>query len=280
MPPGRTGLVAATDQSDGGWIRICDLGERFDAPPREAWSWRPGGVDAWGRPTDARLRRHPVWGDVLVAADSFGAIVVAGADGRPRWSVDAGAPANPHAAELAGGLVVAAMSTGGLLRTFDPARGEEWEPVSLPGAHGVVWDEGRETLWALGYADLVALRPATVHGAWETVASFPLPTLDGHDLVAVDAGLALWATTTSAVHRFDVVRGIWTDTGIPGLDRPRVKSIDQDPVSGTISLTVPDAGRDPEWATSSIALLGPGAVETAVAFPGTQLYKARHWRAR
>jgi hypothetical protein len=59
-----------------------------------------------------------------------------------------------------------------------------------------------------------------------------------------------------------------------------VKSIDQDPASGTICLTVPDPGRDPEWATSRIRLLGSDADETAVTFPGTQLYKARHWRAR
>jgi hypothetical protein len=280
MPQGRTGLLAATDQADGGWIRIWDFGVHFDAPPREAWSWRPSGVDAWGRPTDVRLRLHPVWGEVLVAADSFGAVLVAGADGRPRWSIDAGAASNPHAAELAGDVVVAAMSTGGILRTFDPVHGGEWEQVSLPGAHGLVWDEGRETLWAIGYADLVALRPASEHRAWSAVASFPLPTPDGHDLAAVDAGLALWATTTSAVRRFDLVRAIWTDTGVPGLDRPRVKSIDRDPVSGMISLTVPDAGRDPEWATSSIALLGPRAIENAVALPETQLYKARHWRAR
>lgn len=278
FPGPRRGRLAVTDQAAGGRIRIVDVGGSFDAEPRLETSWEPRDAEGWGRPTDVRLERHVRWGDVVVATDSFGAVVVAGLDGAIRWSADLGRTANPHAAALVpdGALVVAA-STGGRISTFDTVGGGGWEDLELPGAHGVVWDATRGSLWALGDRELLELRPARVTAAsrrWEVASVAPLPTTGGHDLGTAD-GSALWVTTDAGVHRFDRANRTWAEPP-DAVDLPRVKSLDEDPDFRAIVLTRPEPGRDPEWVTSVVELpLVPRSIEV-----GGDLYKVRHWRRR
>ncbi len=243
------------------------------------WSWLPVGAarpSGWGRPTDVRLRRHTGWGEVMVVPDSFGAVVLVGADGGVRWSVDVGPMANPHAAELVhGDQLVVAASTAGEVLTFDTRNGAAWVTLALEGAHGLAWDQGREVLWALGTHELLELRhaPGTPR-EWQRSATVPLPEPGGHDVAPTADGGGLWVTTESHVHRFDGVARQWVaDELLTRLDRPRVKSIDEDPVSRMVTLTVPDPDRVPDWLASQVTLLDRSALPSA-----THIYKARHWR--
>src|SRR5690606_8703533 len=150
---------AVTDQAGDGRIRVVDLGASFGGGSRAVSAWRPAGISGWGRPTNVRVQHHPTWGDAIVVPDSFGAVVIAGLDGDVRWTVDAGATANPHAAELLpDGVVVFAMSTGGRVASCPTGQGGRWDDIEVPGAHGVVWDGPREALWVLGETTLLELR--------------------------------------------------------------------------------------------------------------------------
>lgn len=271
-PAPRPGLLAVTDQADSGAIRVVDVGGSFADEPRTLWTLRPAGLAGWGRPTDVRMGTHPRLGEVLVVPDSFGAVALLGPEG-VRWSTDVGSGPNPHAAELLpdGALVVAA-STGGRLLTFDPG-GAAAPEIVLEGAHGVVWDEPRGALWALGRRELLELRRAP--DGWRTAAALPLPSDGGHDLAAGADDATLWVTTETGVHRFDRDRRTWTAPP-PALDLARVKSLDEDPATGAIVVARPEPGREPEWVTSAVEFPLDG--RTAVV--GGELYKVRHWRRR
>jgi hypothetical protein len=211
----------------------------------------------------------------MLVCDSFGGVFVVDDAGLTVRLLDLGPVQNPHAVELLpdGALVVAA-STGALVRTFS-ADGGEWAPLELEGAHGLVWDGARDTLWALGSQVLIACRPRA--DRWDVVRREALPDDGGHDVSAA-RGDALWVTTAHGVYRFDVRDGSWHRTD-PALGGPNVKAFDEHPGTGCVLRTTPEPGATPDWVTSRIDVLdGPGS-ETA-RFEGAAIYKARHWLVR
>jgi len=153
---------------------------------------------------------------------------------------------NAHSIELLPGdrVVVASSISGDELILFDLSRSNEpLFKTPLQSAHGVIWDEQRELLWALGYDEL---RSYELKG-WETdkpslelKMTYPLPNNGGHDLRAVPGTEDLVLTTGRPVLLFNRVTGTFRPH--PTLGRlSGVKSIDVHPVSGRIVIGKWDA---------------------------------------
>lgn len=274
------GLIAVTDQKAPGRIALLDLGADLRSEPAVIWRWSPAGLSGWGRPTDVRLRRHARSGVVMIVSDSYGAVAAVSEDETIVWSMDLGPLANPHAAELVDGTLIAvACSTGGTVKTYDTTTPTaEWEVFDLPGAHGLVWDARDETLWALGATTLIGLRRNGGSAEWQTWRSHDLPSTGGHDLSWAADRDRLIVTTESAVHVFVMNASLWMPAEGIG-DRARVKSLDEHPDSRHVVMTVPDDGRDPDWLTSTLLLRDVDGTLRSAAVDAS-VYKARHWSVR
>lgn len=211
-------LIAADARAQA--LLVCGSNEMFliDAASAEKadlaklWSW--SGDDAEGLSAEERRGFNhldeckPVAGGrkVLVSASNGGCALVERPSGRVLWRAHV---TNAHSLELLpGDRVVVASSLGGdHLVLFDLARsGVPLWRTRLHSAHGVVWDESRRCLWALGFDEL---RRYELHD-WETdkpsltlKASYPLPSADGHDLRVVPDSRDLIVTSETSVHLFD-----------------------------------------------------------------------------
>ena len=115
---------------------------------------------------------------------------------------------NPHSVEiLPDGALVLAASTGGYVRIYDTSEvgdvSEKYTEVSVPGAHGVLWDPEMEILWALGDYNLHAFAVDENHNMVELkeeTINFMIHSQGGHDLQPVYGQPDLfWVTTNSQV---------------------------------------------------------------------------------
>ena len=136
------------------------------------------------------------------------------------------------------GRVVVAGSTegsGNRLVVFDLAQSDKpLYETPLPSGHGVVWDESRHCLWALGLKELRRYELKD----WESdkpslamQASHTLPDEDGHDLLAVPNSADLIVSTHGHVYLFDrdkLAFRLHPDLG----DKALVKSVSIHPATG------------------------------------------------
>lgn len=233
--------------SAGDRLVLCGWDEVFmlDAAKPQAgktWSWRakdhpelpPALIDAFGttddcKPVEAGKR-------LLISSSSGGCALLELPSGKPLWW--ARVP-NAHTIEaLPGGRIAVAASVGAAgnkLVIFDSTQSDRpLAETPLPSAHGLVWDEKRQRLWALGGEELRAYSLRD----WDTPTpslslemSHPLPDPDGHDLRPVPGSGDLVLTTGTRVWLFD--RDAPSFRAHPDLGlRPRVKCIDIHPASG------------------------------------------------
>jgi len=198
-------LAAATVRSEP--LVLCGMDEVFvidsstpaDGNVAKLWSWRAR--DCESLPESLRGRfgttdeckptadgKH-----VLTASSGGGCALVERATGRALWHA---VVPNAHSLELLpGGRIVVAASVskqGNRLMLFDVKRPDVLvAEAPLPSAHGVVWDDARDRLWALGYDELHAYERRD----WDSpqpqlalVEKFRLPDVGGHDLQAVPHG--------------------------------------------------------------------------------------------
>jgi hypothetical protein len=148
---------------------------------------------------------------------------------------------NAHTAELLpGGLIAAASSIGGdELLVFDPKSTAPESPVCrtpLPSAHGLVWDDDRKTLWALGYDELRAYKLIDSDRAdirLELTKTHKLPGIGGHDLRPVPQSTGLLISNKEHVYIFDRTKEQFTEHMTLGKIE-KVKSIDVHPQTGQI----------------------------------------------
>jgi hypothetical protein len=235
------GLVSTVNAADR--VLICGMDEVFEIDPlkiengkvEKLWSWRA--KDQKGLPVDLQKafgttdECKPIRDgkQILITSSGGGCALVDYPGGEVRWH--ARVP-NAHSIELLPkDRVVVASSTnanGNRLVIFDLSR--SMEPVwhtPLVSAHGVVWDEGRNSLWALGLKELQQYRLKD----WETkapqlelVATHELPDEDGHDLQAVPGTSDLLVTTGKSVFVFDRDRPRFIWDPVIG-DDPHVKAV-------------------------------------------------------
>lgn len=277
-------VLPANAQEDAASSRLllCGMGEVFEVEAgslEKKWSWR--GAEREELPEAMRSRFattdecKPVEGGkkVLISASSGGCALVERPSGRVLWHAQV---TNAHSLELLPrDRVVVASSlgkTGNRLVVFDLARSNE--PIfdtPLPSAHGVVWDEGRHCLWALGFAELRRYELKDWDGDKASLvqqASHPLPDDDGHDLQAVPRSNDLVISTGRHVYLFDRDKpGFRPHPELGG--KEHVKCVSIHPVTGRTAY-IPANGKT--WWSSEIHFLKPAAQVTA---NGEKLYKAR-----
>lgn len=276
--------VRAEELTCCGWdeVFIIDLGDRPDGSVTKAWSWRARErtdlPEEFRSLFDTTDECKPVAGGRLLISSSGGGLaVVERPSGRVLWY---GRLGNAHSIELLPGeRVVAAGSThetGNRLAVFDLGMPDRilFEDT-LYSAHGVVWDEGRELLWALGYDELRAYRLKD----WQTNSptlsleqKHPLPSQSGHDLSMVPGADQLLLTTNEDVYTFDIAEHSFSAYG-PLEGQTRVKGVSVHP--GTRRLAFIQAEGE-NWWSSRVRFLNPAG---ELLLKAEHLYKVR-WGGR
>jgi hypothetical protein len=274
-----TSLLLANSALAGDLLLVCGGDEVFQIdpaanPPAKLWSWR-----AKDRPEiPAHLQKtfnttdecKPLDGGkrLLVTSSGGGCALLELPSGKALWWARA---TNAHSIEaLPGGRIAVAASVGAngdKVLLFDEKIPEKSiAELPLPSAHGLVWDEARKCLWALGFGELLA---CDIAGDKLTVkARHPLPDDDGHDLRAVPGSPDLMLSTHASVWRFHRDDAVFRpDPDLKG--RFKVKSADVHPVTGRL-VVVQASGKN--WWTEQLEFLHPAAKMT---FKGETMYKAR-----
>ena len=264
----------------GDHLMVCGADEviRIDpaaSPAKRLWSWSAADCDEL--PADLKNafattdECKPVDGGkhLLVSSSGGGCALLDLPSGKTLWWARV---TNAHSIEaLPGGRIAVASSvgtTGNKVVLFD--RHVPEEPITelpLKSAHGLVWDDGRKLLWALGYDILIACR---IDGdSLEKMQSHELPDADGHDLRAVPGSQELMLSTHKGVWLFD--REKHTFRPQPRMhDWETVKCIDIHPANGRIAVVRAEGGN---WWTDTVRFLGP---EGGTPVDGEKvLYKAR-----
>ena len=241
---------------------------------RKLWRW--SGEDAADLPAEARRDFNhldeckPVDnGDkILICASNGGCALVERSTNRLLWRAHS---RNAHSLALLphDRIVVASSLSGDHLEVFDlssPTTAVCKTP--LHSAHGLVWDEQRQCLWALGFDEL---RAYTLE-AWESdkpqlklKSTYPLPDQDGHDLRPVPGTNELLLTTQHTVQLFDRETASFKPHALLGKEAG-IKSVDVHPSTGRIVIS--------EWG-AAIRLFEPvGKIQ----FKDTRPYKVRWLR--
>jgi hypothetical protein len=208
---------------------------------------------------------------LLVSSSGGGCALLEMPSGKALWWTRA---TNAHSIEaLPGGLIAVAASVGkggDKVILFDEKVPETpLAELPLPSAHGLVWDDGRKCLWALGFSELLA---CGLDGAkLDVKARHKLPDDDGHDLRAVPGSPELVLSTHGSVWRFHRDTGAFrADPGMKG--RVEVKGIDIHPKTRQQVIVQAAAGN---WWTDTLELREPAA---KIRLAGEVIYKAR-WLA-
>jgi hypothetical protein len=251
-------------------VFILDL--RGEAP-RKVWSWRaaerPELPEEFRKKFGSIDECKPVDGGrkILISSSGGAIALVEHASGKVLFYA---AVLNAHSAELVpGNRVVAASSYkegGNRLLLYD--LGVSDKPLAFDefyGAHGAVWDEERQLLWALGGNELRSYR--VLQDRLVMTMNRALPNEDGHDLRPVPGTSALLVTTGQHVWLFDRDRLTFRTHPRIG-DLPKVKSVDLDLASGALAYV---QGEESWWA-QRVKFLG---LDRKVEFPSARLYKAR-----
>lgn len=264
-------------------ITVCGGDEVYQIDPKASpvtklWSWRakdrPEIPEALKRSFATTDECKAIDGGkhLLVSSSSGGCALLEMPSGKALWWAKV---TNAHSIErLSGGGIVVAASTGAngnKILFFDSAVPEKpVHEIPLPSAHGLVWDDERSGLWALGFKELLfcQMKKGDPPMSFQVKSRYPLPDEDGHDLRPVPHSPELILSTHAGVWRFHRDKGSFSPD--PELkDRIETKSVDIHPKTGCTLLT--QASGD-NWWTSSIELLNPA---TKVTLEKERIYKAR-----
>lgn len=278
-------IVALTNQGKE-YLEVYDIsGGKLDESSL-VWSYKLPYYNIAG----TKLRHSETHGDVALAVcgNSYGCMI-SYPEGKLLWSTEATAN-NPHSIELMpNGVIAIASSTGGEVRFFTTDKKTSRTPaakVTLEDAHGVLWDDEKQVLWAIGRTVLAAYR-VTLDGTKVTVTEetslrATIPSDWSHDLAPVYGNTdALWISTGSHVYQYSKSTGKFsTDySGHEILDRKDIKGVGSFD-DGSLVYIYPD-GAFKTWTGQSAFLLknGSTASVTATSADG-HFYKIRVWDTR
>lgn len=183
---------------------------------------------------------------------------------------------NPHSVELLpDGNIVSANSDGNSLKLFATGKGNGVEPIEVGfgGAHGCVWDDKRQVLWALGGSKLWAF---TYNFDKDNPMLTPVSDkkyvveASGHDLYPVPGEDKLYFTSKS-LWVFDIEKEELTKLD----DMGGVKALTQKEPGGEIIYARGEGKTNPygikKWQTPHVRTYG-GRTRT---FDGAAFYKVR-----
>ena len=218
----------------------------------------------------------PLTDSILITSSSGGVALIRRADKRCLFLAHA---KNAHSAcILPRNQIAVASSFGGVeLLLYEIPHADDKLKLSipvasipLPGAHGTVWDEKRNRLWALGNEKLCLVEIRTMEDKTKLVieSEFVLPTRGGHDLSQMRDESKLFVTSNDHVYRFSKIDGSFKLDEEIG-DQKRVKSATEHPVTGEI---VYHMGTPEHWWSNSIRFPGK---RSALRLPDQRLYKVR-----
>jgi len=257
-------------------VHLVDPARSQGTTPHIVWTWDARLVEDLPEAYRTRFFNSvddvkPVEGGArLLISSSSGGVVLWDLE-RNRSLFHAYVP-NAHSIELLpGGLVAAAASThekGNQVILFDPAAGDE--PIAtdaLHSAHGLVWHEGRGSLFALGYD---VLREYLVEGGTlKRLHEWKIPGQSGHDLALEPDGRHFLLTEHTGAWRFDPETGRFSEIDdFPNAENIKSLNLAAD---GQYLYTVPEES----WWTHHVSLHRP---DQRLAFPGMRVYKARWYR--
>jgi hypothetical protein len=286
LPPLHAEEERSTATIPAGRLLLCGMDEVFEievpvndvSTTTKLWSWRakdcaelPAGLRDQFKTTD----ECKLIGEdrCLITSSGGGCALVERASGKAVWY--ASVP-NAHSIELLpNDRVIVASSVakeGNRLVLFDLMRPEIpiWH-TALTSAHGVVWDEASQRLWALGMDKLesYSLKEWTSsQPSLERQTSYSLPSDGGHDLQAVPNSNDLVLSTHEHVYLFD--REAQQFRPHPQLHEMKdVKCISMQPEDGSTAWL---QGNKKAWWTDTIHFLNPTASQLLA---DEKLYKAR-----
>jgi hypothetical protein len=242
--------------------------------PEVVWTW--DAHEAMDLPEEYRLKKFNSMDDIksikngkeILVSSSSGAVAVLSKKNK-KVLFYASVP-NAHSIEiLPNNRLVAAASTakeGNKIMLFDLNLQDQ--PVftdSLYSAHGVVWDEQRKSLFALGY-DVLREYKMVGKDSLSLTNEWKIPGESGHDLFPSPDGNHLYMTEHTGVWMFDLQTHKFGK--IPGFpEAENIKSIGKNP-AGQFIYTVPEES----WWTFHVSFFEP---QRSLAFPGMKVYKAR-----
>lgn len=255
-------------------ILLVDYEKSRDSIPEIVWSWDAHLAE--DLPEEFRNKKFNSIDDCksindgqqIMVSSSSGAVALLKRKGS-KVLFYANVP-NAHSVEiLPNNLLVAAASTsddGNRIMLFDMDHPDQVVySDSLYSAHGLVWDSGRKSLYALGYDVLREYKLASRDSLY-LLNEWKIPGEGGHDLYPSPDGNRLFMTEHTGTwifdlehHRFNKIEE-FPDAG-------NIKSIGQNK-SGQYIFTVPEES----WWTHHVSFSQP---LRKLAFPGMRVYKAR-----
>ncbi|RED52747.1 DUF6528 family protein [Cohnella lupini] len=301
-----TEMVVGADQKDNKIVVYNQNSPDWNDSGSVVWSWKPTTAEGFrniGKYTnvsDAKLRYSDFYGGYVALTTASGGFVgvIDYETGESLFSRNNVVENNPHSIELLpDGNIAVASSTGNAITLYASSQGDSngyYSRVSLPGAHGVTWDPKRDVLWAIGDYQVVAYKitgtaEQPVLTLQEDLAT-DLPFVQGdigawgHDLYPVYGNNDLfWVVTGDNVFQFNAATlTVSTDyEGYNDIYSKNMKSIGNQPFSGTIIRAVPNETLNPNWNTEKVEIYRPDGQGGYTKEERTQIretfYKARVW---
>lgn len=188
---------------------------------------------------------------------------------------------NPHSAEqLPDGSIATASSTGNMINVFGACHhAQQNNPpprmfsTYLKNAHGIVWDDKRQILWAIGLESLIGytynFNPQAPVLQHHIEIDLPAFARHGHDLIAVP-NTDFLISTGVCVSVFDRERQVFVLVA----DIHKLKSISLAGTDENRAIITQKATT--QWWSDQISFLNKGLMPAGKR-PGARFYKGRWW---
>ncbi|MCC9604750.1 DUF6528 family protein [Blastopirellula sp. JC732] len=253
---------------------VIDADAAEQGAGEKLWSWKaanlpdatPELIKQFNNLDECRAIRGGT--QILLTASNGGCALIDRSTSKMLWK---GYATNAHSIELLPNnrVVVASSVNGNRLILFDLAKSDAPQfQTPLHSAHGVIWDESRKLLWAIGFDQLQTYELVD----WESdkpslrlVDQYELPTEGGHDLRAVPNSADLILSTHEHVYLFDRNEKKFR-LHPEAADLEHVKAADVNPETGRLLIGF--------W-KSEMRFFSPAG---AITFPANKPYKIR-WLA-
>lgn len=261
-----------------GEVRIIDLAESDGNHIKEVWKWNkddpqvnlPEGYDMLMRNLD----------ECKLVDNNTKMLLTASGDGMMLLDIQtkdilcyAHVPMAHSADLLPGNRIAVALSThkqGNALEIYDIKAPEKLVfRDSLYSGHGVVWNEKRQSLYALGYKELREYKLQdwnTEKPSLKRVKTWEIPTNSGHDLSPVDDNRML-VSAHEGVMWFDLEKEEFTPFE-PLKNTENVKSVNYDARTGKLVYTKAEIS----WWTHNIYQCNP---DKTITIDSLNIYKVR-----